>query len=200
MKPKITIVTLATDHMRAFADLTFERNRRYAEKYGYGFAAYDKVIDDSRPASWSKIPALAENFEDNDWLLWIDADAAIMNMEIKLEELIDERFDFILTSDINGANCGVFLLKCSQYMEMMLDVIWDSKEFINHKWWEQGAVHELLKYDKRFKEATLFLRKDKLNSYYHDYEKGDFILHLPGTHNDTRYMIFKDMLGEKPNE
>lgn len=196
MKKLITIVMLATDDIRAFSDITVERNRRYAEKHGYGFKFYNSILDDSRAASWSKIPALAENFEDNDWLLWIDADAAVMNMDIRLEDLIDEHFDFILTSDINGANCGVFLLKCSQYMEMMLDVIWDSKEFINHKWWEQGAVHELLKYDKRFKEATLFLRKDKLNSYYHDYEHGDFILHLPGMTTETRYMIFKDKLQE----
>ncbi len=193
---RISIVTLATSEIRAYADMTIANNKEYAEQHGYGFAEYDCSLDETRPPSWSKITALGLNVPDNDWLLWIDADAAIMNHDIKIEDLIDNHYDFIFAADINGINAGVFLMKCSAFANMMLDKIYDLEQYINHVWWDNAAIHDLYRNDARFRDSVLVIRKDKLNSYLSDYEKGDFILHLPGMITETRYNIFKDYLSK----
>ncbi len=83
-----------------------------------------------------------------DWVFWLDTDALIMNMTIKLEYFIDNNYDLIIGEDWNGINAGVFFIKscqasvdfidsCIQYKPTQFD-----KERTPYWWWpsEQCAI------------------------------------------------------------
>jgi hypothetical protein len=43
-------------------------------------------------------------------------------------------------------NMGVFLIRNSQWSRQLLRQMWDQDRYIHHKWWENGALLELLGY------------------------------------------------------
>lgn len=190
---RIGIVTLSTPNIETYCQYTRARNCDYAEQHKYQFIAFKEKLDDSRPASWSKLLALLMNWDDYDWLMWIDADAMIMNKDIKLESIIDNKYDFIVSTDLNGINCGIFLVKTTEFMRQIFEQAYDKKEFINHPWWEQAALMSLMNENEILRQKTKKINKKEINSYMNDFEKGDFILHLPGFSNDTRYLILKGL-------
>lgn len=61
----------------------------------------DFDIDHSRAPTFGKIKLslAACRGRDNGWLLWMDADAMIVNQTIPLETLIDDGYDFMLAYD-----------------------------------------------------------------------------------------------------
>ncbi len=82
---------------------SIENKRKYCEKHGYDFICIKKSLDKNRPIPWSKIKLLSNIFKTKKykWVFWTDADSLIMNFNIKLEELIDNNYDFIVSGDNN---------------------------------------------------------------------------------------------------
>ena len=79
-------------------------NRAYAERHGYTFIsdclAYDEMIDRVKPrthCTWYKILMLNKLMADEEflrshrvrYLLWIDADAVVVNPDIRLEQVVE---------------------------------------------------------------------------------------------------------------
>ena len=61
---------------------------------------------------------------DFDWLLWIDADAAIVNHEKTIEPLVEGVDKMILIGkDINGWNSGVFYFEGGQESKDWLEFV-----------------------------------------------------------------------------
>ncbi len=62
----------------------------------------------SRPASWSKIPAVLSALAAHDWVFWVDADTLVTNPAMALEELLPagEHPDLLLTRDMTGGGRG----------------------------------------------------------------------------------------------
>jgi hypothetical protein len=44
-------------------------------------------------------------------------------------------------------NSGVWVLRRHRYIQQFLESVWNTTKYINHKWWENAAVLELLGYD-----------------------------------------------------
>ena len=77
---------------------------------GYTLIVANDQVDPSRPAAWSKIPAVARAFDAGySLVLCADADALIMNPALRVEELFDWRTHQTLASDHNGPNSGAHL-------------------------------------------------------------------------------------------
>ena len=90
----------------------------YCGRHNYDFIYITESLDKNRKPHWSKIKALQQNLEKYDWLFYSDADAHIMNYDIKLEDLIskhskDDTF-LIITKDAAEINSGNFLIKNTQ--------------------------------------------------------------------------------------
>lgn len=110
----------------------------YALRHGYRFQDQSHLLDSSRPPAWSKILAVQDLFDDGcDWVLWMDADAVIMNSTIELESRIpapDSGIDLVVTHDRRfTANSGVWLLRNSQFGRDFLKQWWGSKSYIRAK-------------------------------------------------------------------
>ena len=60
--------------------LSGETFRMYAARHGYELALHDSVVETERPPAWSKVQILRDALEHYDVVLWIDADAAIVDV------------------------------------------------------------------------------------------------------------------------
>lgn len=79
---------------RRLGPLALANHRRYCDRHGYDFI--DEVtIDRSRPAAWSKIPAILAALDEYDWVVWADSDTIVLDGDRRLEELADDRYDFV---------------------------------------------------------------------------------------------------------
>jgi ADP-heptose:LPS heptosyltransferase len=208
--PKICIATLADGDGEwvAMRRITFPNKQAYAEKHGYGFVGETQVFHEKendgkmkpdRPAAWTKLPLCLRLMSDYTWIFFSDADALIMNPEIKLESLIDDDYDFIVSEDNNGMNTGHFLIKSTEESWRFLRESWEREHLKDHGCYEQAAMGEWLRaHVKSFEEfnkegkhkgdkpppsgdrlRVKIIPQRSFNSYPDNYQPGDFIQHWP---------------------
>lgn len=171
--------------------------RNMPKKNGYDIFIYHDVLDPSRPAAWSKIIAIQRHLKNYDWLYWSDADSLVMNMSVKLENLIDDKFNLIISrEEANGnLNTGSFLIRNCEWSETLLKRIYDLTYFLDHQYWEQAALGYILKIEPALLEKVKILQQRALNSHvmYPEnpesmFQCGDFVLHFYGECNKYELM------------
>ncbi|KAJ8598627.1 hypothetical protein CTAYLR_003055 [Chrysophaeum taylorii] len=140
--------------LERFAEAALENKKRYASRHSYALVVADANAG-NRPAPWAKLPALRRALPQFDWLLYIDGDALFANPEPRLEALVDDAYDVVISEDWGGYNTGVFLVKNSSFVAKLLDDMWDAGTRYGlakpNKWWrhempfefEQRALHFL---------------------------------------------------------
>lgn len=153
---------------------------------------------------------------DAQWLFWLDLDAIIMTPEQDLQSLIlsrdgmrkhfhlgaelhnggegnfwphepdFENIDFIIAQDHNGINAGSFLLRRTQFTQMLLDM-WADPFFMHASFMqkEQDALIHLLKHHKTIREHTGIAKQRAINAFVEGpswmmWEDGDLLVHLAG--------------------
>ena len=161
----------------------------YCNKYDYKFINLNISLDLSRPIPWSKILIIEQNIDVYDWIFYSDADSLIMNPSIKLESLIDDNYDLIITRDQNNLNSGNFLLKNSEWSKNFLKDIYEQKQYINHPWWENMAIIDLYDNNQNIRDKTKILDVRSMNSYVNNYQKGDFIIHFAGSQGNIKSLM-----------
>lgn len=124
--------------------------RDYAERHGYDLCTTEVGDTQGRPMSWGKVPLLRRLLCSYDFVLWIDADAIIVDNSLDIETLIPpDNFQAFVVLDIAGNGgpspcCGVWALRASERTQRFLAQVWDQEDLTGHKWWEQAAVMRLL--------------------------------------------------------
>lgn len=147
-RPSIAIVTHFSNdrYGQELKKLTWANKKKYAEARGYDI--YDA---ESNPTIKSKIDAAkpkmtnfyyfkfvamqeilgggeATKGKHYDWVVWQDADSLFLNFGKKYEDIVDERFDVILTAGPpdnptwkNVVNAGSFIIRNSDFSLTFLD-------------------------------------------------------------------------------
>lgn len=204
---KIALCTLSVgEEYKERTKWTTVNKKSYCAKHGYTFIDDETILDKSRPIPWSKILLLLKYVNDYDYLVWIDADILIMNMEIKLEKFIKqhEKFDQICGTDWRMENTGVWFIKNSDFNRIFLKAVWenvyDEEEDPNERYmnWEQGSFINLL--DRNFmncKNRIKVTEPHVMNSYWFNYYPSHFVLHFAGVRSDTLKCLIQDFYPEK---
>jgi hypothetical protein len=146
--------------------------------------AYD--WDHDRPISWLKIPIIKYLLEKYDTVLWIDCDAIINKFDIDISNYLgsDCLQAFVTHHDKyedRVPNMGVWLL--NKQAHSFVNDIWNMNDYINHKWWEQGANIALMKsnlelYNKSCSLPYEFnVHKNDIRFHDQDWQKDGIILH-----------------------
>ena len=145
---KIAIVTIAIgDKFREKMHYSTLSKIEYCKKHNYDFIEDDSVYDTSRPIAWSKILLMKKYLPQYDYIMWIDADAMILNFDDKIEDklyLLNGR-DVCVTSVYGMINTGVIIVKNTDTSLRLLDLIYEQTEFINDGNWEQSALFTFMK-------------------------------------------------------
>lgn len=138
--------------------------------------------NDDRAATFGKIKLARAACVGRDgyWLLWSDADAMIINQTMPLTQLIDDRFDMMISVDWLMINAGVILIKCSRWMNGFLKRVYDDDEFDEARALDQSALQHYLDNEEGAKQRVKFVPKRLLNVYVEEYVPGDFLLHMAG--------------------
>jgi hypothetical protein len=171
---------------------------RYADRHGYELDLRRELLDSDRPAPWSKVLVLRELLATHELVLWIDADAVVVDPARDIaDDLGTDDFMGLVEHTYDGVsmpNTGVLVLRRGETAREFLDAVWDSTDLVDHQWWENAAVMRHLGYDldpprrareSGFRQATTFLPK-AWNSIRLDPAENPRIRHYPGYSTKTR--------------
>lgn len=183
-----------------YADLN---KQEYCKKHKYDLFIYHESLDTSRHPAWSKILAIQKHLADYKWILWIDSDALIMNHNVKIESLIDNKYDFIVSPGVHfRCNTGIFLIKNSEWSNWFLKTVYEQTQFIYPQCcWEQDAINYLYDSNPEVTKKFKIILPKFLNTHPNDYKdfvfksstkykKGDFIIHFYGNKDKEAQMKF----------
>lgn len=157
----------------------------YCMRHGYDLRTDEDIYDKSRPPAWSKIKLLLKCLEeDYEYVVWMDADTAIMNHNITLDDIITQfsgNKDMMIAKDLYNFNTGVMFVKNTEWSKKFLNHVYNQTEYINDGNWEQTAIIDL--YKANALDSQLHIQSCKqtvFNSYWFVYEDGQFLLHFAG--------------------
>ncbi|MBS3085517.1 hypothetical protein J4225_02420 [Candidatus Pacearchaeota archaeon] len=176
-KPKICLTTFFDKNFEHIGKICLKGMRRYAEKYGYDIIAYTKPLT-TRPPAWNKIAIIRQllnSQKDYDFVFWVDSDTIFMRFDKDIAKEISPNKDVYLTKfNAQGQDrpsTGVMLICNSNWSKQLLQVIWNKKQYIYNKLWENAALDDVLGYKhiidrKPFKEFLLGIaHKLKIRNY-----------------------------------
>lgn len=142
------LVTLATGAHERLLEIALPSFEAFAYRHGYELVIAEER-DEGRPPSWWKVPALKAALEQHDEALWLDADTVILDGAEDLgvpascwQAMVEHH-----TGDGAVPNLGVWLVR--RPMLAVLEQIWRMTGYVDHGWWEQAAMLELLGYTGR---------------------------------------------------
>ena len=120
----------------------------YAQRHGYELITSTES-DPRRPPAWAKVPMLREALASFDLVLWIDADAVIVDGRDDIAaELERDRFlGLVRHGELQVPNTGVMVWRAGDLATDLLDRTWRASRFIHHPWWENAALLDALGYD-----------------------------------------------------
>lgn len=151
MKKLLLMGASGVDHLE-YLSFTAPLAEKYADKHGFDFEVVDEhrwnKMAEGRPSAWSKIVALIENLQQYELLFWLDCDAIIVDdsADIALELSANKSIGLVShkCSDGDVPNTGVMLIRRNDEIEQLLHQAWRQELLIDHIWWEQAAIIQLL--------------------------------------------------------
>ena len=194
-----TLVTLHDEKMAGVGAVTAGALREYAQRNGYGFIHHERLLDPARHPAWNKILALRNAVvkQKKGWVMWVDADALVMNWRVRAESLIRDGQDLIFASDFNGLASSVFLVRCCEWTVRFLDTVFFLGDLIKDPdrfgpKWEQNTIKHVLENFAGFQSRIAIQPPRVMNSSIADFQPGDFILHLGVMANGRRERAFRE--------
>ena len=139
------ICTLGVGPHRELLEITRPTLEQYALRHGYDLVARTETHRlRGRPLAWGKIPLVRELLDVYDLVVWVDADAVIVDHSIDIAATLRERRPMHLVSHmIEGTlvpNAGVFVMHRSRESVRLLERIWHETAYIHHRWWDNAAL------------------------------------------------------------
>jgi len=180
---KIGILSITNESYWPVSDITRHVNVEYASSHDYVFNMSIHPPAPWAETVWGKITYLKKRLSEFDWVMWIDADAMVMNHRIKIEDLIAKcspEANLIISSDLHGLNAGVFIIRNCLWSKVLLSAVEDKKDdYLSHKYPEQEAMDSVIS-EIGNKERVAYLPQWLLNQFWLQWIPGDFIIHHAG--------------------
>jgi len=200
---KFSLFTSYDNPYKPVADLTMPVLQEYCGKWGHELMIRQNPTY-PRGIYWGRIDDMMAYTGEADWLIHVDADVLITNLNVSLVMLLRIALSpdptgasIIVGSDHNGINDGMLFInnwnrRAAQHvMASSLDCF-------------QTALAEDMKTDKYIKSCVRAPVQRLFNSYapgeYPEqdvsgqWQEGDFALHLPGRTNERRVELITNHL------
>ncbi len=108
----------------------------------------DVRLAPSRPPAWDKIVLINHMLGHYETVMWIDSDALFCEVTTDIRQELDPRYPMHLVAHKIGRstipNTGVWICRRSPETQELLNAIWNNTAYIRHRWWEQGALMDLI--------------------------------------------------------
>lgn len=213
---KFALVTAHNDAYQPLADITWDQNKKlYAERHGYDAIAMTDGFQFPLPQiSFERTQLIIKLLESGqyDWIHACGCDTMITNFNIRLEDLIDEDYDFLIATDCFNINNDSFLVRnAPTSIAWLQHVVSVREQYADHYWYDQQAMIDTM---EMMGDRISIVPQRYLNSYDYDqypgsiphvYKKdmfgndgqwapGDFLIQWPGIGNDRRIPLAQQML------
>lgn len=143
-----------------FGKLSSVNHLQYSQKHNYSYLS--KIVDENnysdRHLTWVKIDILRKKLPFYDYVVWIDADAIFMDMDVKIEDFLKDDPNLVLPKMEMDKNSGNVWTSCSTGFMVWKNCEW-SENILNDLWSNPG------KFDFEFFHEQSLL-DDKLSEYY----------------------------------
>ena len=194
MKKRV-IATAAIGHHRELFDIVRSKLEMYAELHGYEISNCQDTLDPMRPHAWTKIIHIINLMKDYEEILWIDADAIILDGAVDVSSIVEEDTDLAWVwhsyENQSHPNSGVMYIKVNKATCMLFLLANEQRDLSDHPWWDQAALMRLLGIESdiwpigSIKNTELIpVKEQKLpiewNSIRQDPAKNPKIRHLAG--------------------
>jgi hypothetical protein len=183
-----------------------ERNRVYCERQGYDYVLETDTShlkpDTFRHPSWYKIPLLLRYMQRYRWTLCLDADAAMVRPDVRLEALLDDDFDVLTAADRPHAvakgeplNCGLLAVRNTPWARRFLDLVWEDPRWRENPLWEQDTINRFYREDTMDARRHLRALPETLVAMSDMHNRGGaVIVHFSGlSHKDLRLRMMKEL-------
>ncbi|KAF9331591.1 hypothetical protein BG006_005557 [Podila minutissima] len=199
-KDNIAVLTssyIYVDMCMAEASLPSAENKRaYAKRQGYDFVARSAEFAQEefrgRRLVWGKIGAIQKVLPHYEWLLWMDMDAIVADIDKDVREIIhkaeeaseheDAEISMIVSRPLKDKmlNAGVMLIKNTDWSRRFFNEVQRRRSWYHRSpSYEQGAIWEVMQEDRWKSGYLLFDRDDHtMNTFPKYYDDGDFIIHF----------------------
>lgn len=198
---KIALCTIHTPNFASFAKYTTMNFRSYCNIHGYDFIECKEILDPNREPQWSKIKLIQKYLDKYEWIMWIDSDAAITNKNIRIESLIDPKYDIILSKEDvcnHIINTGTFIVKNSEWSKSFLEKWYAQEQFIRNGADTYSFLH-LYDNNEEIRSHIKVVKQKIMNSYpvmswrEGTFSDGDFVNHFAGIYNPSERNMLRKM-------
>ncbi|RKN85324.1 hypothetical protein [Paenibacillus ginsengarvi] len=104
-----------------------------------------------RPPAWDKIILIHHMLKQYETVIWIDADAIICDPKKDIRSVLDRNIPMHMVAHRIGSrlipNTGVWICRSLPKTFEMLHRIWNDARYVEHRWWEQAALMDLIGFD-----------------------------------------------------
>lgn len=184
----IAIVTFHDDNCSAYALLSDKAKQHYCDRFGYKYFVHSDRKFPERTAHWEKPNAMLEHFDGFDYVVWMDADACIANMDFDIKTIFsgESSKSIYISRDCYILNSGVFAVKTNEVSRKFLEDINGGYDKYKDSGFKENTCIDIL-LNGKYKEHVFLVPIKKWNSYENvynhsinnEYSSGDFVLHLP---------------------
>jgi hypothetical protein len=206
MARKVVLCTLGAgphEELLSVAGPTFER---WAQRHRYDLDIRRSSPSPERPPSWGKVSIISERLLTHDVVIWLDADAVVVDPTHDLSHAVSRRKPLALVAhEYQGQtvpNMGVVAVRSTRLTRRLMRDLWSMTQHVDHRWWENAALLEVLGYD--ISTEPIVLREptrlnDRIawldvawNSIDLHPSPAPFVKHYPGLSNDERRRRMSD--------
>jgi hypothetical protein len=197
---KIIVIDAHSNDYEELAKISCPVKADYCSQHDYEFKICNIETDFSRTPHWHKIKAIEQNIKKCDWLFYCDTDVVITNKSVKLEDIIDDKYDLICgPMPFEGQiSTSSFLIRNCEWSYRFLDTWYKQAQFIDKPYYphpdsdfyatgsyvkreggtyfEQSAFAYLYDTDESVRSRIKRIKSNLFLSYKPD----NFLIHFPG--------------------
>ena len=212
---KFALVTAHTANYQPLADITWDQNKKlYAELHGYdAIAKTDGYRYPLRDISYERTELIIKLLESGryDWIHACGCDTMITNFTIRLEDIADNDYDFVIATDCYNLNNDSMLIRnAPASIAWLRHVVSLREQYATAKWLDQSAMIDTV---DMMGDRIKIVAQRELNSYNYDlypmephiykkdmlgndgqWQPGDFLIHWPAVPVPQRITMAQDML------
>ncbi len=145
------LCTIATGPHTELLRLSEPTFRAYAERHGYDLVVGAASECPERPISWSKVVMIRRLMARYRLVVWVDVDAMVLDLTRDIaDELVPGADVYMVEHRFLGQqipNAGILMVRSTRAAERFLGLVWEQERYIDHPWWENAAMLDLLGYD-----------------------------------------------------
>lgn len=167
------LVNVFSENYNSLAQLTWYQNKvLYAKKHGY--MSISKTSDffytKDNSFGFEKTRVARDILVENSHIKWLwctGTDSMVTNFNVKIEDRIDDNYDFLISTDVNGINSDSFLVKNSENgIEFLNHVLSNYDEYLNFWDTDQRAISTLLGFPPTGSDDWKNIKIEDMNKKY----------------------------------